>query len=132
MKRDEEDVMHDESIAEVLSELHSAALAASQRPESFWTAQRNAVLARADARRASRWKSGWAWVAAAVLVVVFSSIWLEMPRGMPVPDFAAGDDQELLYDVERLVNTHVPLALEPAMMLADEIAAGTAKQNGSR
>jgi hypothetical protein len=130
MKKDEEDVMHDQSIAEALSELRSAALAATQRPESFWSAQRNAVLERAGARRAWRWKPGWAWVAAAVLMVVFSSIWLEMPRGMPAPDFAAGDDQELLYDVEQLINTHMPLALEPAMMLADEIAASTAKQNG--
>ncbi len=132
MKKDPEDVLHDESIAEALSELRSAALAASQRPESFWTAQSNAVLARAGPQRALRWKPGWAWVAAAVLVVVFSSIWLEMPRGMPAPDFAAGDDQELLYDVEQLVNTRLPLALEPAMMIADEIAAGTAKQNGRR
>jgi hypothetical protein len=129
MSKDADDGLHDESIAEALAELRSAALAASQRPESFWTDQRNAVLERAGARRVLRWKSGWAWVAAAVLVVVFSSIWLEMPRGMPAPDFAAGDDQELLYDVEQLLNTHVPLALEPAMMLADEIAAGTGKLN---
>ena len=130
MNKDESDAMHDESIAEALSELRSAALAASQRPESFWAAQRNAVLARAGKRRTLQWKPGWAWVAATFLVVVFSSIWLEMPRGMTAPDFAAGDDQELLYDVEQLLNTHVPLALEPAMMIADEIAAGTGKQNG--
>jgi hypothetical protein len=130
MNKDESDAMIEESITEALSELRSAALAASQRPESFWSAQRNAVVARARETRALRWKPGWAWVTAAVLVVVISSVWLEMPRGMPAADFAAGDDQELLYDVERLLNTHVPLALEPAMMLADEIAAGTAKPYG--
>ena len=130
MSKDADDVLHDESIAEALAELRSAALAATQRPESFWTAQRNAVLARTGEQRVLPWKPGWAWVAAAALVVIVSSVWLEMPRGMPAADFAAGDDQELLYDVEQLINTHVPLALEPAMMLADEIAAGTAKQNG--
>ena len=130
MSKDADDVLHDESIAEALSELRSAALAASRRPESFWSAQRNAVLARAGVQRGLPWKPGWAWVAAAALVVIVSSVWLEMPRGMPAPDFAAGDDQELLYDVEQLIKTHVPLALEPAMLIADEIAAGTAKQNG--
>jgi hypothetical protein len=130
MSKDADDVLHDESIAEALSELRSAALAASQRPESFWTAQRNAVLARTGVQRALPWKPGWAWIAAAALVVIVSSVWLEMPRGMPAPDFAAGDDQELLYDVEQLIKAHVPLALEPAMLIADEIAAGTAKQNG--
>jgi len=127
MNKEADDVLHDESLMEALSDLRSAASAASQRPDSFWTAQRDAVLERVGARRALRWKSGWAWVAAAVLVVVCSSIWLEMPRSMPAPDFAAGDDQELLYDVEQLINTRVPLALEPAMLLADEIASGTAK-----
>jgi hypothetical protein len=130
MNKEADDVLHDESIAEVLSELRSAALAASQRSESFWAAQRNAVLARAGAQRALPWKPGWAWIAAAALVVIVSSVWMQMPRGMPEPDFAAGDDQELLRDVERLINTRVPLALEPAMLLADEIAAGVAKQNG--
>jgi len=130
MSKDANEVLHDESIAEALSELHRAALAATERPESFWAAQRNAVLARAGARRVSPWKPVWAWVAAAVLMAVISSLWLEMPRGMPAPDFAAGDDQELLYDVEQLINARLPLALDPAMMLADEIAAGVAKQNG--
>jgi len=130
MNKDAQDGSQDETVAEALAELRSAAVAAGQRPESFWTAQRDAVLARAGAQKELLWKRGWTWVAATVLVVVATNLWLEMPRGMPAPDFAAGDDQELLCDVQRLIQTPVPLALEPAMMFADEIAAGVGNQNG--
>jgi hypothetical protein len=40
----------------------------------------------------------------------------------PMPDFAAGYDQDLLVGVGRMLNQNVPAALEPAALITKEIA----------
>ncbi len=110
-----------------LREWRAAALAATQIPESFWTAQRKRILDRAG-RHASSWRPALPWAVAAAVVTIIIGVWLEEPRSIPAPDIAAGYDQDLLMDVERLTNVEVPLALDPAMLIADEIAAGRAGQ----
>ncbi len=39
----------------------------------------------------------------------------------PMPDFAAGYDQDLLVGVGRMINQNVPAALEPAALITKEI-----------
>lgn len=124
------DGIHCERDAELeksLKEFRASALAAVERPESFWTAQRRAVLERMGRpRKTLAWRPALVWGTALAFILVVAAIWLDGPRALPAPDFAAGYDQDLLLEVERLTEAQTSLALEPAQLLAREIAEGIA------
>ncbi|MBZ5496076.1 MAG: hypothetical protein LAP85_06705 [Acidobacteriia bacterium] len=127
MNTDEINHEGDVQLEDALKEFRASAFASVERPESFWTAQLKAVLERMEQhRKVVPWRPLLTWGTAAVIVVAVAGIWLLSPRALPAPDFAAGYDQDLLVDVERLTDSQMPLALEPAMILADEIKAGIA------
>ncbi len=92
-----------------------AASAVSARPDRFWTEQRLSILSRIPQRRSGVARPVLIWVTAALLAVIAIGIWVDTPRAVPPPDFAAGYDADLLSDVQRLVEAEVPLALEPAI-----------------
>ncbi len=117
-----------QAVDAALREWRATALAATQLPDSFWAAQRKRVLDRAGRHASSSWRPALPWAVAAAVVTIIIGVWLEEPRGIPAPDIAAGYDQDLLIDVERLTNVEVPLALDPTMLIAEEIAAGRAGQ----
>ena len=120
----------DVRLKDALNEFRSSARASAERPEAFWADQRLKVLDRAQERRKPiSFRPVLAWCTTVVLVLVVVTFWLESPRALPAPDFAAGYDQDLLADVESLTNRPVTLALEPALILADEIAAGIGKDH---
>ncbi len=92
-----------------------AASAVSARPDRFWTEQRLSILSRIPQRRTRVARPVLIWATAALLAVIAIGIWVDSPRAVSPPDFAAGYDADLLSDVQRLVDAEVPLALEPAI-----------------
>ncbi len=69
---------------------------------------------------ARRWRP--VWLSAAVAIVFLCVVMLFItPQKPPAPPASTGNDQELLRGVDRLLNKEVPSALEPAMMLTNEI-----------
>lgn len=130
MKKDGNDLNQSELLEAALQEFRASALAATRRPESFWAAQCRAVLDRVGPRRTCSRKFALAWVVAAALVVIVAGVLLRQPQSLPAPDFAAGYDQDLLIDVEQMIDFEEPLALDPAMLIAEEIEAGTIKHKG--
>ncbi len=74
-----------------------------------------------SAWRARKWRP--VWMPAAVAVALLCVVMLFFtPQKPPAPPVAAGNDQELLRGVNRLLNKEVPSALEPALVLTDEMA----------
>ncbi len=87
----------------------------SARPDRFWAEQRLAIVSRLPQQRPGESRPVLIWATAALLAVIAIGIWVDSPRAVPQPDFAAGYDADLLSDVRRLVDAEVPLALEPAL-----------------
>lgn len=113
-----------------LKEFRASALTSAQRPESFWAVQRAAILEGAARHPGAKpWKPLLAWGTLAIVMAAVGSVWLHKPAPESAPDFAAGFDQDLLLDVQRLTSSPTPLALEPALILAGEINAGITPRN---
>ncbi|MGD0309053.1 MAG: hypothetical protein ABSC02_07165 [Acidobacteriota bacterium] len=62
----------------------------------------------------------WIPAAVALVLIVMTMLFSERPK-LPMPDFAAGYDQDLLVGVSRMINQNVPAALEPAALITKEI-----------
>ena len=115
MSTAEMDVTKDPRLESALEAFRDEARIAAERPDAFWAGQRRAVMARvAHSRAAFSRKRILAWATVVMLAAVALGIWVEGPRALPTPDFAAGYDDSLLADIERLTATDIPLALEPA------------------
>ncbi len=111
-----------EEFEAVLKEFQASAKAAVERPDSFWTSQRSAVLDRIAAKRTVvAWKPIIAWGATLFVLVTAVGLWFGRARALPATDFVAGYDQDLLLDVQRLTKVDTSLALEPAQLLVGEI-----------
>jgi len=131
MKKNGFDFAGERQFESDLEEFHASALTGTERPEAFWAEQRRLVMARVgQAQTAFPFKPALAWGMAAVIVLAAVGSWMEGPRALPAPDFAAGYDDDLLGDVKRLTDTQMPLALQPAMVLVDEIKAGLRAETG--
>ncbi len=125
MKNDDTNFEEEPQLKSALREFRSAAHLMAERSEVFWADQRSAVMRRISQRHTGfSFRPALVWGSAAVLVLMVIGIYVEVPRALPAPDFAAGYDQDLLIDVERLTGAEVPIALDPAFLLADEIKAG--------
>jgi hypothetical protein len=125
MKSDDIDFEEDAQSKSALREFRDAAHRMTERSEGFWADQRFAVMEKISQRRKGlSFRPILVWGGAVVLVLMVIGIWIEVPRALPAPDFAAGYDQDLLSDVERLTVAQAPIALEPAFLLAAEIRAG--------
>lgn len=107
-----------------VAEFRSEALAAAERPEGFWNAQRASILSKAAARRPpprAAWRVALVWTVTVAFIVIGIGIVLDRPQAAPAPDLAAGYDQELLIDVERSLNQEVPEPLDAAFLLTAEM-----------
>lgn len=125
MENDGLEIAGDSRLRSDLEEFRAAARAAAERPEAFWAGQRRSVMARVGLPpKTGRLRPAMAWGVAAAVVLAAVGLWMDGPRALPAPDFAAGYDDDLLGEVERLTDVDAPIAFEPAMMLAGEIEAG--------
>ncbi len=118
-----------------LDALAGWARGATDRPESFWAQQRDAVWARLAVRkkRAGRFRA----LAAVVSLFLFALALLlgnRHPAKAP-PRAQADPDQELLLRVQQTMQSDGPQALEPAALLAAEISqeanSGSARHHSS-
>ena len=99
----------------------------ADQPEWFWQRQRAAIRGRIAAAERSRFRASLAWAGTLALSVI--AILLLNGGPTPAPVHAQIDpDQEMLLSVEDAVHRDVPAALEPAVLLADEISNGAQAQ----
>lgn len=128
MKPEEPTQAEDQELADALKEYRAAARDVARRDQAFWEKQRLAIMTRIAQRQPGLWsRYAMAWSLSAIIVLVVIGLTVEVPRSLPVPDIAGGYDQDLLYDVDRLLREPVPSALEPAMVLVGDISAGPAR-----
>ncbi len=108
-------------LKDALQEFRRTSRVTSERNETFWEDQRRSVHARLIAKQPVRqWRFVWVWATAAAVVAL--GVGLFEQRQEPIrPDFAAGYDQQLLLDIDRALDRHLPTALEPAAILPSEI-----------
>jgi hypothetical protein len=59
-------------------------------------------------------------VATALVFFGFGLFLFRVPA-QPIPDYAGGYDQDLLIDVEQALHRDLPSALEPVLILSDEL-----------
>jgi hypothetical protein len=93
------------------------------RSPEFWDRQRTAVLSKIPALQVqpgSR-NPAWAWAVAAAVLAIAVLMLDSGPRIGPTQQAEVDSDSELLFKIERAMQTGGPSALEPAALLADEI-----------
>jgi hypothetical protein len=111
-----------ERLEGALAGFRELAKTAADRPDYFWDRQRLAIHARLQAgSRIPHFRTVWVWAAAAALVMVLGLIFYIKHTPPPVPDIAAGHDQELLLAIDRSINSELPEVLQPALVLTQEL-----------
>lgn len=98
------------------SEIHRAA----QRSDGFWSTQHAAIQERIRSQQPV-WRIGMSWALAAALVLLGFGLFLFRVPAQPMPDYAGGYDQDLLLEVEQALHREIPSALEPALLITEEI-----------
>ena len=114
----------------LLTGLRGESHASAERPQDFWRAQRRAIAARLSAVQELPTRP-LAW-AASLAVIVLAAAFLsqgvpglqpQLSRTTPsaAVETAADPDHELLVDIGRAMRRDVPVALEPASLIAQEL-----------
>lgn len=109
---------------EALREFAAANREHANRPESFWQ-QQALCIERARQRSETRSRVKLALVPAVVVLLLAAFVILGRPTGVRPgatvkPAIQVDPDHELLLEVERVMQTDTPLALEPATLMVDE------------
>lgn len=108
-------------LQDVLKSFRDAHRHAAERSAFYWKSRYGAILKEIRTPAASiKFRHPLLWAPAAV-ALLFCLIFFSLDRKPPVPDIAAGYDQELLIEVERALNRNCPAALEPLDILAGEM-----------
>lgn len=107
-----------ERVRRVLEELPALTHIVTQNTDAFWDQQRTAIWAKIDSIEPRRFPV-LAW-ASATAVLVIATVLFSVAPTVP-PQAQADSDHELMIQLERTLQTEVPVALEPAAMLAREI-----------
>lgn len=112
-----------------LSGVHQQATRAAERPAAFWREQRRQMGARLvpGALFETRWFAWSAAMAAVLLLAVALS--QRVPSAPPAAQAQPDPDHQLLVEVERSLRRDVPLALEPAALIAQELHSAAGKKS---
>jgi hypothetical protein len=104
-----------------LREAISAMRAATVEPEAFWRTQQAQIRAKLPAVRpqGSCPRLAWATLAA---VVALAGVLVSGGSPAPEPRAVVDPDHELLIEVERIMQSDGPAALQPASYLVSEIS----------
>jgi anti-sigma factor RsiW len=119
-----------EQLRGTLTGLRSSEVARAERPQEFWREQRLSIAAQIPAgNELSTQPLAWAASLAGILLVATM-----LSQGLPVLDsslqqvppkasaqVASDPDHDLLVDIGRAMRRDVPLALEPASLIAQEL-----------
>jgi hypothetical protein len=106
-----------EALGMIRDSLHSAA----HRPDDFWAKQCSGIMEKLK-RPTLVFNRPLAFLCAASATVVLLCVFFVIEKGtLPAFSMAAGDDQNLLIEVERALNQDCADALAPAILLGREI-----------
>jgi predicted anti-sigma-YlaC factor YlaD len=119
-----------EQLRGALAGLRSAEVACAERPQEFWREQRLSIAARIPVgNELTTQPLAWAASLAGILIVAAM-----LSQGLPVLDpsalqvpakataqVASDPDHDLLVEIGRSIRRDVPLALEPASLIAQEL-----------
>ena len=108
-------------------DLPEALRSAVQRPETFWQSQQAAIQTRITSGSSGRLFSMRALAQAGAVALLFFALALLKtgPDAVPVPaqtQSSPDPDQDLLVAIEQAVQSDGPASLEPAALLAEQIA----------
>jgi hypothetical protein len=115
---------------DILGAFRDSHHAAADRTGHFWNRLHDSIMDKLETP-ASLSKFRYPLLVAPVAmaaVVVLCLIYFTADSRLPVPDIAAGYDQELLIEVDRMLSRDCPKALDPAALLAGEIERGSVRQ----
>jgi anti-sigma factor RsiW len=103
---------------ETISRFRASVHAAAQREEPFWSRQKVAIGERLAASRPIRFPR---WVPVTVMAaIVFVALLLTRPPRAPQHPAKSDGDEALLMEVQRDVGREFPVALAPAVLIAEE------------
>ena len=106
-----------------LAQLPHRARNAAEHCEEFWAAQRAAVWSKiAGGERAQRWIPSLAGAAAAAIIAIAILLSPHKPKPATAAPPQLVSDQELLVQVERILQSETPASLQPAGLIAPEMA----------
>jgi hypothetical protein len=107
-----------EQMRRVLRELPALSHKVAQNTDAFWEQQRTTIWAKIHSAEPGKFPV-LAWASAAAVLVAATLLFSIAPS---VPPRAQADsDHELMIQLERTLQSEVPVALEPAALLAREI-----------
>ena len=115
------------SLQQGFGDLPDALRSAVQRPDTFWQSQEAAIQTRIASRTEGSLFSmrALAQACALTLLLVALALLRTGPSHLTVPaqtQFEPDPDQELLVAIEQAVQSDGPASLEPAALLAEQIA----------
>lgn len=120
------------SLQAVVNGLPESARFATEQPEIFWERQRLCVqqkIAILPARKTTSFRLAWA---AGFVLILIASFLLKTGSHVPVQPSTPDSDRELLVQVEQALDGDVPQALQPASLIANEIAQSQPKPPSSK
>ena len=107
-----------EQVRRVLGELPALSHKVAQSTDAFWEQQRTTIWAKIDSVDARKFPV-LAWASATAVLVTATLLFSVAPTAPPRAQ--ADSDHELMIQLERTLQSEVPVALEPAALLAREI-----------
>jgi hypothetical protein len=114
-------------LREAVTALRSSAV----EPEAFWRTQQAEIRARLPLIRPVRSAPSMAWAALAAAIALAGFLLSGGPTA-PAPEVSVDPDHELLIEVERVMQSDGPVALQPASYLVGEISHEAKLQQNSR
>ncbi|HSA91870.1 MAG TPA: hypothetical protein VLE48_02585 [Terriglobales bacterium] len=116
----------DERLATALAAFAASVRAEGERPAAYWARQRARIGERITQQgRAASLRLAWA---GALAVVMLATLLLTQSQP-PLPQTAYDPDHDLLLGVENATRRRVPKALDPAVLLAQEMEQSAQSQN---
>jgi hypothetical protein len=103
---------------------------AAVEPEAFWRTQQAQIRAKLSGAVPQRSVPRLAWVALAAVVALAGAL-VSGGASAPEPRVAVDQDHELLLEVERIMQSDGPAALQPASYLVREISQETQSQRSA-
>ena len=108
-------------LQDVLKSFRNAHHAAAGRSAFYWISLHGKIMKKIETPRVfSKFRHPLLWAPAAA-ALLFGLVFFSTGRKTPIPDIAAGYDQELLIEVERALSRGYPAALESIDILTREL-----------
>jgi hypothetical protein len=110
-----------QALRQTLEALPGWGRAATERDDQFWQEQRAAIWSRISAESQPVHRLPIFAGAVAAAMILLAALMLNRAAPVPPPQVQLDPDHELLVQVERVVHSDGPTALEPAALLAEEM-----------